>query len=224
MYQKKVIHQPMGQMVNKQQQRGLTLIEVLVSVIVMVLGILALLATQLRTVSGAREAEAQTIVAQATQNRVEGMLTNPILCSSNAPSAACPASWGTTSRGWTKKNYSHYNPANAARQCNDLNGQTLNKTAWAAHQLCKFNQDLTNNLQGAIWAYQICIDSSGATPVLTGTPDSGYSVDFKCDNQGDGTVVKVIWQTDSVEKGNTNAADKLTAERAIYTYQTYVNN
>ena len=51
----------------------------LVSVVVLVLGILALLATQLRSVSSVRDAETQTIAAQAAQNLIEGMLANPQL-------------------------------------------------------------------------------------------------------------------------------------------------
>ena len=58
----------------KYYQKGFALIEVLVSVVVLVLGILALLATQLRSVSSVRDAETQTIAAQAAQNLIEGML------------------------------------------------------------------------------------------------------------------------------------------------------
>ena len=47
------------------QQQGFALIEVLISVVVLALGILALLATQLRSVGSVREAETQTIAAQA---------------------------------------------------------------------------------------------------------------------------------------------------------------
>ena len=46
----------------KTKQSGMTLIEVLVAMFVLALGVLALLAVQLRAVSGVREAESQTIV------------------------------------------------------------------------------------------------------------------------------------------------------------------
>ncbi|WP_373701060.1 type IV pilus modification protein PilV, partial [Neisseria dentiae] len=52
----------------KQNQSGMTLVEVLVAMFVLAVGVLALLATQLRTVSSVREAESQTVVAQAVQN------------------------------------------------------------------------------------------------------------------------------------------------------------
>lgn len=61
------------------QQMGATLIEVLVSMLVLALGIMALLAMQVRTTASIKEAENLTIVAQATQNLAEQILTNPIL-------------------------------------------------------------------------------------------------------------------------------------------------
>lgn len=64
---------------SKPYQSGMTLIEVLVAMFVLAIGVLALLAIQLRTVSSVREAEGQTIVSQLTQNLVEGMLINPRL-------------------------------------------------------------------------------------------------------------------------------------------------
>ena len=57
-----------GRLKSTHAQQGMTLLEVLVSIIILTLGVLALLATQLKTVSGVREAEQQTIVAQAVQN------------------------------------------------------------------------------------------------------------------------------------------------------------
>ena len=60
-------------------QSGMTLIEVLIAMFVLAIGVLALLAVQLRTVSNVRESENQTTVAQITQNLIEGMLINPTL-------------------------------------------------------------------------------------------------------------------------------------------------
>ena len=71
-------HQPAA------RQHGMTIIEVLVSMMILALGVLALLATQLRTAAGVREAEQQTIVSQEVQNLIEGMLANPTLSPSTA--------------------------------------------------------------------------------------------------------------------------------------------
>ena len=73
-----------GRLKSMHTQQGMTLLEVLVSIIILTLGVLALLATQLKTVSGVREAEQQTIVAQAAQNLIEGMLINPTLSPATA--------------------------------------------------------------------------------------------------------------------------------------------
>ena len=63
----------------------MTLIEVLIAMFVLAIGVLALLAVQLRTVSNVRESENQTTVAQITQNLIEGMLINPKLSPETDP-------------------------------------------------------------------------------------------------------------------------------------------
>ena len=60
-------------------QQGSTLIEILVSMFILALGLMALIAMQTRTSIGIKEAENQTIIAQATENLAENMLTNPKL-------------------------------------------------------------------------------------------------------------------------------------------------
>ena len=60
-------------------QQGSTLIEILVSMFILALGLMALIAMQTRTSIGIKEAENQTIIAQATENLAENMMTNPIL-------------------------------------------------------------------------------------------------------------------------------------------------
>ena len=61
----------------KQKQQGSTLLEVLVSVFVLGFGLLALVSMQMKTVMTTREAENQTIVAQAADSLIESMLMNP---------------------------------------------------------------------------------------------------------------------------------------------------
>lgn len=68
---------------HRHQQTGSTLIEVLVSMLILALGIMALMAMQVRTAASIKEAENMTIVSQATQNLVEGISTNPILSLNN---------------------------------------------------------------------------------------------------------------------------------------------
>ena len=57
--------------------RGSTLVEVIVAVILLTLGVLALMATQLRAVTGISEAETRTIISQSAESLADSMLMNP---------------------------------------------------------------------------------------------------------------------------------------------------
>lgn len=76
------------------RQQGSTLIEILVSMFILALGLMALIAMQTRTSIGIKEAENQTIIAQATENLAENMMTNPEL--------------GVNAQLETTKSYAHY--------------------------------------------------------------------------------------------------------------------
>ena len=115
----------------KTKQSGMTLIEVLVAMFVLALGVLALLAVQLRAVSGVREAESQTIVSQIAQNLIEGMVINPTLSSDS-----------TT--GWTKKSYTDYTMAqpSTAASCSPPHTDTVLTTAQLReNQICQFKNN-----------------------------------------------------------------------------------
>ena len=75
------------------QQQGSTLIEILVSMFILALGLMALIAMQTRTSIGIKEAENQTVIAQATENLAENMMTNPVL---------------SLKASTTQRDYSHY--------------------------------------------------------------------------------------------------------------------
>lgn len=61
----------------KKTQHGSTLIEVIVSIFVLTFGILVLMVAQLRSLASVQEAGNQTVVSQAAQTLMEGMLVNP---------------------------------------------------------------------------------------------------------------------------------------------------
>ena len=85
-------------------QQGSTLIEILVSMFILALGLMALIAMQTRTSIGIKEAENQTIIAQATENLAENMLTNPKL---------------TLDSMTTKRDYGDYNILGKNLKCSD---------------------------------------------------------------------------------------------------------
>lgn len=188
------------------RQHGMTIIEVLVSMLILGLGVLVLLATQLRTAAGVREAEQQTIVSQEVQNLIEGMLANPTLSADTA----------SGSKGWTKKSYAAYinreNPSGTI----SASSTSMSKQVLADAQINEFRQALDNRLPNTNASSTICIDSSGAAPTASGT------IKWNCDGNGATTMVKVIWQ---VTTDNNNASGiTMNGDRAVYTYQARITD
>ena len=184
----------------------MTIIEVLVSMLILGLGVLVLLATQLRTAAGVQEAEQQTIVSQEVQNLIEGMLANPTLSADTA----------SGSKGWTKKSYAAYinreNPSGTI----SASSTSMSKQVLADAQINEFRQALDNRLPNTNASSTICIDSSGAAPTASGT------IKWNCDGNGATTMVKVIWQ---VTTDNNNASGiTMNGDRAVYTYQARITD
>ena len=156
------------------QQQGSTLIEILVSMFILALGLMALIAMQTRTSIGIKEAENQTIIAQATENLAENMMTNPIL-GVNATTLE------------TTKDYTHYdssaytcpaggiaNPPN--RPSNTLTNPTNTNTGRT--QLATYHTGL--------FRYAAC-QINGVETVTTGVTNKVYNQTTK------GQVLHVTW-------------------------------
>lgn len=193
----------------KQKQSGMTLVEVLVAMFVLAVGVLALLATQLRTVSSVREAESQTVVAQAVQNLMEGMQINPTLSAAS----------GET--GWVNKSYDAYIKDSvqtiAGTATATGNSQTsFSKSKLVDEQIQHFENTLRTALPNAGVRYVIC---RGADEMEI---DSNGNVDANCESSGSGPLmVKVLWQVDS-EQANAASAVKSNGSNIVYTYQARV--
>jgi len=199
-------------------QSGMPLIEVLIAMFVLAIGVLALLAVQLRTVSNVRESENQTTVAQITQNLIEGMLINPTL---SEKKEVDKITGEETSR--YKKSYDDaYYITSSSEQLKDSKQTAkfeakMNKTQLAQAQIAQFKADLAKALPEAQFFFTICKDSSGAEP----TYNNGFQ--RKCDDKGDTTIVKVLWLQDVEEK---NSAKNLntSGHHVVYTYQSRVRD
>ena len=199
-------------------QSGMTLIEVLIAMFVLAIGVLALLAVQLRTVSNVRESENQTTVAQITQNLIEGMLINPTL---SEKKEVDKITGEETSR--YKKSYDDaYYITSSSEQLKDSKQTAkfeakMNKTQLAQAQIAQFKADLAKALPEAQFFFTICKDSSGAEP----TYENGFQAN--CDGKGDTTIVKVLWLQDVEEK---NSAKNLntSGHHVVYTYQSRVRD
>ena len=194
-------------------QSGMTLIEVLIAMFVLAIGVLALLAVQLRTVSSVRESENQTTVAQITQNLIEGMLINPTL------SEETDTAGEKTSR--YKKSYDAYLTSGSeqlkdSKQTNEFK-EKMTKAQLAQAQIAQFKADLAKALPEAQVFSTICKDSSGTEP----TYEKGFNA--KCDGKGDTTIVKVLWLQD-VEEENSAKNLNTSGHHVVYTYQSRVRD
>ena len=189
-------------------QSGMTLIEVLIAMFVLAIGVLALLAVQLRTVSNVRESENQTTVAQITQNLIEGMLINPTL------SEETDTAGEKTSR--YKKSYDTYLKSDS-KQTAKFEAK-MTKAQLAQAQIAQFKTDLAKALPEAQVFSTICKDSSGAEPTFE---ENGFNA--KCDGKGDTTIVKVLWLQD-VEEENSAKNLNTSGHHVVYTYQSRVRD
>ena len=202
----------------KTKQSGMTLIEVLVAVFVLALGVLALLAVQLRAVSGVREAESQTIVSQIAQNLIEGMVINPTLSSDSAT-------------GWTKKSYTDYimeSPSSAknyvdnkGKPCpSSLPSNGIDSEQLTKNQICQFKNSIRNALgSNTDLQFIICLDSKGTVPTLK---DGKF--DGNCDEQGNVTYIKAAWSEDAETASDDKSSNGLTKDgnKIVYTFQAQI--
>ncbi|MGN6984925.1 type IV pilus modification protein PilV [Neisseria sp. P0008.S010] len=181
------------------QQQGFALIEVLISVVVLALGILALLATQLRSVGSVRDAETQSIAAQAAQNLIEGMTANPKLELVNDTK-------------WTKKKYDHYiNPTRVTDNTGSYNADNL-----ALKQLEEFNEELNETKLGDMNVRTKICKTKDLKTAITIDPDTGDVSDWGCDGAGK-VAIKIAWLVQPL-------SDKSTDKARTVSYQTYIRD
>ena len=185
------------------QQQGFALIEVLISVVVLALGILALLATQLRSVGSVREAETQTIAAQAAQNLIEGMTANPQLELTGSDGV------------WTKKKYDHYINVAAPNPVTDANGG-YDTTNLALKQLKEFNDELDASKLGDMNVRTTVCKTKDLKTAITIDPDTGEVSDWGCDGTGK-IAIKIAWLVQPL-------SDKKTDKAQTVSYQTYIRD
>ena len=186
------------------QQQGFALIEVLISVVVLALGILALLATQLRSVGSVREAETQTIAAQAAQNLIEGMTANPQLELTGSDGV------------WTKKKYDHYINVAAPNPVTDANGG-YDTTNLALKQLKEFNAELNASKLGDMNVRTTVCKTKDLKTAIIIDPDTGDVSDWGCDNSAGKVAIKIAWLVQPLSDKNTDKAQTVS-------YQTYIRD
>ena len=188
------------------QQQGFALIEVLISVVVLALGILALLATQLRSVGSVREAETQTIAAQAAQNLIEGMTANPKLELADAK--------------WTRKKYDHYDVEDPLPDAERDSNDSYDTTNLALKQLKEFNAELNASKLGDMNVRARVCKVKNLNKAITINPNTGEVGDkaaWGCDDDGKMMAIKIAWLVQPL-------SDKKTDKAQTVSYQTYIRD
>ena len=197
-------------------QSGMTLIEVLIAMFVLAIGVLALLAVQLRTVSSVRESENQTAVAQITQNLIEGMLINPTLSKEKEVDKIT----GEETPRYKKSYDAYINDDTKQGICRlNISNKKLANNKLAQAQIDQFKHDLYKALpESKDVCFAICKDSSGAEPTY-----EENKINAKCDDKGDTTIVRVLWLQDVEDKNDTKNLNK-SEYNVVYTYQSRVRD
>ena len=160
-------------------QQGSTLIEILVSMFILALGLMALIAMQTRTSIGIKEAENQTIIAQATENLAENMLTNPVL-GLNAGTITTGGHGVTTTR-----DYSKYKKNADCKKLDKPEAPVANSVG-AAHakdkgSLVKYHQDLFFNQACKVSGYEgdVALNVTGTTLTVKWTMGGSSGKEFE---------------------------------------------
>ena len=178
----------------KKNIQGSTLVEVIVSVILLTLGLLALMATQLRSVSGLTEAENKSLVSQSTEALAESMLMNGTLVK--------------TSSGNYYHSYASYltPPVPITGNITPFSPTTnteYTKASIADEYKKQFESELYENLikpessTVSSVVYTICLDKE--KPEQPTLDSSGKNMITNCQSGGTYTTIKVVWRSKSTK-------------------------
>lgn len=192
------------------QQMGFTLIEVLVSIFLMSVGLVALVVMQLKTQGGVREAESLTAVAMAADSLMEGMSFNPTLSAETKSWSAYTGTNGNAA-ALTGESVCAGDPAAS------IGGMTSQEMA--DMQICMFKNNVIAFLPKDAGIFvAICKADAQATTKLTPSVEG-----LNCSSTGKDTMIKVVWRM-KVDKNNLGD-DKLVGAdgKLTYSYQIAVN-
>lgn len=162
------------------QQTGFTMIEVVVSMFILALGIMAMIGMQIRTLGSVKQAENISQVSQAVDNLASGISLNPHL------------KLKVTSRGYeTHKDYSLYQLSHG---CIDQSitpfiqqNSQYSKKQFAQTILKQFCTEIKQitSIDPKDIQLKVCPNSK---------IESNLPWNFSCQDNGAQTVVKVVWK------------------------------
>lgn len=175
---------------SKQSVQGATLVEVLVSVLLLTVGILGLMSAQLRSVSAVSESENRSIAAQAAENLAEAMQTNPRITDkgkrdyadylqSGMQEAASPSSCN---------NSTYPIAANSKNPC-QIGSNRISKQELANIHLGEFQYILQQMPNATNIKYTVCLDKAD------GRIRDATLTNANCDTGGGMPTIKIVWST-----------------------------
>lgn len=183
---------PTHQMVRKQSVKGATLIEVLISVFLLTFGILGLMAAQLRSVAAVSESENRSIAAQAAENLVEAMQSNPRLDKTGNRKYDDYIKTPNTMKSVGKPDTCANTPAKIGADSKApcaLGKNSITKAQLAEAHLGEFQYILQQMPNAVSIKYTVCIDDSSAIKAATMSNPNCETA------RGTAPVIKIVWTT-----------------------------
>lgn len=196
---------------HKKAVQGFTVIEVMISVLLLTFGVLALMAAQIRSVAGITEAENRSIISQAAEALAEGMQTNSML---KSKMVGGKKTFYHTYEIYTKNNAVQKVALKAGTQPNMQIGKSLSKKELAAQHISEFQYVLQSQVPNVSHiSYVICADKEASDAP---TMDKSGNMNAHC-NGSDTTAIKVAWRMRGPNGTENN-------EGTVYTYMLQVAN
>ena len=168
------------------KQKGMTLIEVVVSTILLSFGLTALIALQLRAGETVRESEMISAATMVANSLGEGAKANPILY---AVSDVAVSDAMVIEKSWAHYTGTTYQRANVASDCALDAGAEYTQQVVATKQLCAATTILANTLPKPSDFKLVVCEGENATTAAWPT----YGT-ITCGTGGNDLMVKITWQ------------------------------
>ncbi|ULJ65230.1 type IV pilus modification protein PilV [Wielerella bovis] len=196
---------------SRKGMQGATIVEVMVSVLLLTFGVLALMAAQIRSVASVTEAENRSIISQAAEALAEGMQINSTLSKQNVNGQQMYVhSYGNYKLGQVQR----LTLKAGAGQPEPQKNVSLSKEDLAKQYLDEFEYVLQSQVPNVSnISYIICQDKDGADAP---TMNNAGVMDGRCAS-GRTTTIKVAWRMRGAN-GTENP------ESPVYTYTLQVAN
>lgn len=171
---------------NKKLQQGSTLVEILISMIILSISIVSFISLEIKTFSNINDLTKEIAIVNAIYNLSQNMLINPILNPNNG-----------------SKNYSYYNFKNNECLTNSKQNTeaNLSKENFAKNNLIDFCNDIANIYNLSLNDINVLICNNDNLETLKEQKQiRNNNIPLSCNNNGKQTVIKVLWQVKSKNK------------------------